>query len=80
MTGGLYAVYQKELYCRKSETRLDFVAVKGLVEQHTVSYRCSGTSLVQALCFRRSALVVASKSDYHNYMHLLSCIVRSVSS
>ncbi len=34
----------------------DFVAVKGLVEQHVVSYRCSGASLVQALCIRRPLL------------------------
>ncbi len=28
----------------------DFVAVKELVEQQVDSYRCSGASLVQALC------------------------------
>ncbi len=33
----------------------DFVAVKelSLVEQQVDSYRCSGASLVQALCIRR---------------------------
>ncbi len=31
----------------------DFVAVKELVEQQVDSYRCSGASLVQALCIQR---------------------------
>ncbi len=34
----------------------DFVAVKELVEQQVDSYRCSGASLVQALCIRRPLL------------------------
>ncbi len=34
----------------------DFVAVKELVEQQLDSYRCSGASLVQALCIRRPLL------------------------
>ncbi len=35
---------------------LNFVAVKELVEQQVDSYRCSGASLVQALCIRRPLL------------------------
>ena len=35
---------------------MDFVAVKELVEQHVNSYRCSGASLVQALCIQRPLL------------------------
>ncbi len=34
----------------------DFVDVKELVEQQVDSYRCSGASLVQALCIRRLML------------------------
>ncbi len=34
----------------------DFVAVKELVEQKVDSNRCSGASLVQALCIRRPLL------------------------
>ncbi len=62
------AVYKRKLYiataectvryCIKYESRPDFVAVKGLVDQHTVSYRCSGASLVQALCFRHSLIAL----------------------
>ncbi len=40
------------LYRKKSKTMPDFVAVKELVEQQVDSYRCSGASLVQALCIR----------------------------
>ncbi len=39
-------------YCKKSEFMPDFqfAAIKELVEQQVVSYRCSGASLVKALC------------------------------
>ena len=53
-------------YCRKSETRPDFVAVKGLVEQHTVSYRCSRAPSTVLSTPRPPTFsyVVSSKSDY----------------
>ncbi len=40
----------------------DFVAVKELVEQQIDFYRCSGASLVQALCIQRPLQALLGKN------------------
>ncbi len=60
-----------DAYCKKSKTMPDFVAVKELVEQQVDSYRCSGASLVQALCIRRPLLQLQAcfGKMYLNHAH-----------
>ncbi len=61
-----------DAYCKKSKTMPDIVAVKELVEQQADSYRCSGASLVQALCIQRPLLqlqALLGNSVYLNYAH-----------
>ncbi len=47
---GAYPLSTIKSLPHRNKTMPDFAAVKGLVEQHFDSYRCSGASLVQALC------------------------------